>query len=240
MKFSMRYQTRWHDTDHERRVRPSQLLVYMQETSNRHMASVGLTLDELRDQRGLAFILSRIAVAYYRPVYAFEDIEVETWTCPSRGYSIYRAYRILRDGEVMAEAYTTWALVDLKNGGLCRYDPSLYPDFEDEAPPVLDLPSRFRVPDGQMLAEVGTRRIVYSDLDYNRHMNNTRYPDMLCDFLPLDEVGRVKAMTLSYLHEAAAGDDLTVLSCEQDGTRYFRTLNGEGKTCLEATVHLAE
>lgn len=240
MKFSKQYQTTWHDTDHERRVRPSQLLVYMQETSNRHMASCGMTLDELRDRRGLAFILSRISIAYYQPLYAFEDIEVQTWTCPSRGYSIYRAFRVLRGEEVIAEAYTTWALLDIRNGGLCRFDPTLYPAFEDEEPPALDLPSRFRLPAESTLATVGTRRIVYSDLDYNRHMNNTRYPDMLCDFLPLDRVGGVRGMTLSYLHEAAFGDTLSVLSCEQNGTYYFRTVNEAGDTCLEATVHIAE
>ena len=73
MKFSMSYQTTWHDTDLCRRVRPSQILVYMQETSNRHMASCGMTLDQLRDEKGLAFILSRISIAYHRPLY-FEYI----------------------------------------------------------------------------------------------------------------------------------------------------------------------
>ena len=61
MKFSLDYTTRWHDTDAERRLRPSTLLVYMQETSNRHVASTGMSLDRLRDEKGLAFILSKTA-----------------------------------------------------------------------------------------------------------------------------------------------------------------------------------
>ena len=237
MRFSKRYKTTWHDTDLFRKVRPSQILVYMQQTSNDHMLSCGMGLDELRDKKGLAFILSRIAVAFYQPLYAFEEIEVQTWTCPSRGYSIYRAYRVLRGEDVIAEAYTTWAMLDIHGGGLCRFDPSLYPNFEDEDAPVLDLPARFRLPSDEALCEVGVRPIVYSDLDYNRHMNNTRYPDMLCDFLPIDKVSSVTGMTLSYLREAAAGDTLTVLACERDGTYYFRTLRDNGDVCLEATVH---
>ncbi len=239
MKFSKRYTTTWHDTDLFRQVRPSQILVYMQQTSNDHMASCGQDLDRLRDSRGLAFILSRISVAYYKPLYAFEDIEVQTWTCPSRGHSIYRAYRVLRGEEVIAESYTTWALLDIKTGMLCRYDPSLYPEFEDEEPPMIDLPARFRLPQTAELTEVGTRSIVYSDLDYNRHMNNTHYPDMLCDFLPIDRIQDVRGMTLSYLREAALGDLLSVRACEKDGVYYFRTVNGSGDVCLEATVHLS-
>ena len=58
MIFSESYTTTWHDTDYRRQVSPSRLLVYMQETSNRHMMHAGMSLDELRDKRGLAFILS--------------------------------------------------------------------------------------------------------------------------------------------------------------------------------------
>ena len=65
MKFSIDYETRWHDTDASRFVRPSALLVYMQETSNRHVASIGMPLDELRDKKDLAFILSKIRIAIY-------------------------------------------------------------------------------------------------------------------------------------------------------------------------------
>ena len=235
MKFSRHYQTAWHDTDFDRKVRPSQLLVYMQETSNCHMASCGLTLDELRDQKRLAFILSRISLALYRPLYAFEDIDVQTWTCPGRGFSSNRAFRILRGEDVIAEAYTTWALLDLENGKLCRFDRCDYA-FEDEDPPAMPIPARVRFPADADFAEWGKRRIVYSDLDYNGHMNNTRYPDMLCDFLPIESLGRIRGMTLSYLHEAAFGDTVTLLGTKQDGSYYVRTQNEAGVTCLEAQI----
>ena len=50
MKYTVNYTTRWHDTDACRRVRPSALLVYMQETSNQHVSSLGTSLDELHEQ----------------------------------------------------------------------------------------------------------------------------------------------------------------------------------------------
>ena len=235
MKFSIDYTTRWHDTDAQRNVRPSAILVYMQETSNRHVAHSGMSLDALRDEKGLAFILSKIRIAYNRPLKAFEDITVDTFTCPSRGFSSIRGFRILSRGEVVAEADTTWALVDINNKKLCRMEESGY-IFDDEPALSLDIPSRTRAPSDVQMTEIGKRAIVYSDLDYNMHMNNTRYPDMLCDFLPIEKVERIKGMTLSYLHEAAYGDTLTILCGEKDGTYYFRTVSSDGTICLEAVV----
>jgi len=235
MKYSLDYTTRWHDTDATGKLRPSALLVYMQETSNRHVASVGQSLDELRDEKGLAFILSRIRMAIHRPLEAFEDIRVETFTTYSKGYASVRCFRVLAGDEVVAEADTTWALVDIKDKRLCHMDESGY-IFENEEPLEIDLPARTRAPRDISFDTVGSRRIVYSDLDYNMHMNNTRYPDMLCDYMPIDAVGRIKGMTLSYLHEAAFGDTVTVQCARQDGRYYFRTVNEEGTVCLEAVV----
>ena len=239
MIFTRRYTTNWHDTDAQRCVRPTRLLVYMQETSNPHMTSCGLSLDALRDERGLAFILSKISLAIYRPLYAFEEIEVQTWTCRSRGFSFNRCFRILRGNDIIAEAHSVWALVDINNKKFCRVEDSGY-NFEDDEPLSLELPQRFRLPEGCELLELGKRKIVYSDLDYNMHMNNTKYPDMLCDYMPIDDVGNIKGMVLSYLHEAAFGDALSVCGCERDGVHYFRTVNEAGDVCLEAQVIVGE
>ena len=239
MIFTKKYTTRWHDTDADRRVRITQMLVYMQETSNFHMESCGLTLDRLRDEKKLAFLLSKIRMSVYKPLYAFEEIEVQTWTCDNHGFAIPRFYRIVRDGEVIAEADSTWALMDLEAMRLVKGDilSDIY-SFENEPSSPLEVPQRFKLPSGTALDSIGERKIVYSDLDYNMHMNNTKYTDMLCDFIPMEQVGKVKGVFLSYLNEAAFGDTLDIRHLFADGTHYFRTVNSEGKTCLEAELIL--
>ena len=237
MKFSLNYETRWHDTDAERVLRPSALLVYMQETSNRHVASTGISLDELRDRMGLAFILSKIRVVFHRRPKAFENIRVETWTVEPKGYSSLRCFRILSGDEVLCECDSVWALVDVNERRLHKFDETPY-SFENEAPLSLDAPSRTRAPSAVELSEIGCREIRYSDLDYNMHMNNTKYPDMLCDFMPPEDVRRIKSMTLSYLNEAAFGKTVRVYRGQSENTYYFRTVNDDGALCLEAVVTL--
>ena len=235
MIFSLNYTTRWHDTDANRTVRPTQILVFMQEASNHHIRALGNDLDKLRDEQGLAFLLSKIRLALYKPLYAFEEITVETWTTASRGFSFNRFFRIKRGDEVIAAADTTWALISLKTGELCKVDAFDF-KFEHEEPIDIGLPMRFRVPKTELLNLIGERKIVYSDLDYNMHMNNTRYADMLCDFMPIERVGDIKEMTLEFLHESALGDTLTFYGAEQDSRYYFKTVNQNGDVCLVAEV----
>lgn len=237
MKYTERYTVKWHDTDACGRVKPSELLVYMQETANRQFKKVGRDLDNERDTQGIAFILSKISLDFCLPVYAYEQIEVETFTCESRGFSFNRGFRILRDGEEVARGASVWALVNIRDGKLLRAD-SYNVGFENEPLVVTSAPTRIKMPRPDEFVFVGKRKIVYSDIDYNMHMNNTRYPNMLCDFMELCDTERISGMSLSYLNEAALGDDIDVLRVKTEDSYFFKTVNKEGKTLLEAEVLL--
>ncbi|NLC45100.1 MAG: hypothetical protein GX783_12575, partial [Clostridiales bacterium] len=41
--------------------------------------------------------------------------------------------------------------------------------------------SKLRIPRDTNFEEINKYEICYSDLDYNKHMNNTYYADVLCD-----------------------------------------------------------
>ena len=131
MIYTEKYTVTWHDTDANRCVRPSPILMYMQETANRHLQAYGCDLDCLRDERGLGFLLSRITLRIYEPLYAYEEIEAQTWICESRGLSFNRCFRILRGETVIAEAFTVWALMDLRARRLVSNEEFIYP-FEGE------------------------------------------------------------------------------------------------------------
>ena len=238
MKYTHHFKVKWHDTDANREVRPSQVLMYMQETANLQLQASGIPLDELRDRHGLGFLLSRISVRMYEPLFAYDEIDVQTWICDSRGFSFNRCFAIEKEGRVVAEAFSVWALIDLRDRHLVKVEDFHY-DFPADCTLQLDLPRRIHFPPTTPLEEVGERTIRYCDIDYNGHMNNTRYPDMLCDFLPDVFAKRVLGFTLSYLHEATFGHTLKVGRAKAEGGYLFRTVDGDGTVCLEAYVHTA-
>ena len=235
MKFVNKIKTNWHDTDANRCVRPSKLVEYMQETANRQCEESGLPLEKLRDEKGLAFILGALSINIYKPLHAYEEIEVRTATCAGHGLAFPRRFEILRNGEVVARAMSHWAMVRVADRALLRVEQAPL-CFGDEPEIETAAPLRHRAPRELVFETVGERRIGYADLDYNMHMNNTKYPDTVCDFLP-DPLGtRVTGMSLSYQREAAFGDLLTVeRATDGKGNFYVRTKK-DGAICLEALV----
>ncbi len=222
------------DTNCSSTIRPSALLRFMQEAANHNMLKCRPTYEELF-QQGLAFILSRITVKCYKTIKAYDALTVETWPCESKGVTFPRSYRVLRGDEIVAEGTSMWALVDTKNHRLLKngdIDMSNYTFGEQ-----IDLPIRFRIPPELDLIEVGEHTVRYSEIDCNMHMNNTNYPDMICNYIPDIENLFVREFTVSFVSEAPYKSKLSLnmAKANDEDVYYFRTVI-DGKTNIEAKV----
>lgn len=238
MKQIEHYRIPVHDTDLNNIVSASATLRYMQEAAHRQFETQHPTLDELRIQ-GKAFILSKLNMSIYNPIKAYDEIIVESWPCESKGVSFNRCGRILRDGNIVAELSSVWALVDIKTRRLLRVT-DLDWNVPSDDPLELDSPARIRIPKDIQLALVGERLIAYSDLDINEHMNNTNYPDMLCDYLPSMKGKRVVSISINYASELSNGETVKIYYGESDGLYYMRTLKENGSVGAEAEIVLDE
>ena len=234
MKFTKDYVIRWHDTNANREITPSAILTLMQETTNQHIQTIYPNLEYIRDVLHQAFILTKVYMRFYKPAHSYENLTVETWTGEeSRGFTFYRSFCVKKDNEIIADALTTWCLVDTLSHKLLPVS-KFENNFVDELSLTVDMPRKIKFPTDTELKLVGKRKIVYSDIDYNKHMNNTHYPNMLIDFLPSPENYRVKELMLSFISGATYTDEIDIYRSEDSGTFYFKTVNSIGKTCLEA------
>ena len=233
MKYSENHKVLSQFTDKNGILKTGALIRYMQECAANAMAADGPSYDELLE-RGWTFVLSKITVSIYADIHANDELEVQTWATESARVSFNRAYRVLRGGCVVAEAASVWALIDTS-----RHRPVKVTDaalaYREDAPLDIEAPSRIPLPYDR-LSLVGERRVCYSDVDRNGHMNNTVYADMLCDFVFRSEIGRVSTMSISFLTEAPFGEELKVYMAHDDDTYYVRTLREDGKTNIEAEI----
>lgn len=235
MKHIETYPLRWYETNAARMLRPSALLALMQETANLQFEKAGRSLDVMRDRQGLAFMLGRLALDMPTPLFAYDTVTVETFTCPSHGVGFMRGFEVRRDGETVARGVSQWALIDLLTHRMTPVRDAPF-SFEDEPLVATRTPLRFTVPADDAFRPVGERIVAYSDIDYNRHMNNARYPDMVCDFLPDPAGVRVTGISLSYIKEAPYGGVLTVERADGGGGVYCFRARCDGHLCFEALV----
>ena len=224
------------DVDYNGVVRTSSLMKYIQSAAQTQLTLNGMSYDQLKDMKR-AFILSRIKMEFTEPVRAYENLTAVTYPCDSRGYSFLRCYALEKDGVTIGRAVSIWALIDTETRALVKVN-----DFElglkTHEPHSLAL-SRFTMP--ASIREVGTYTVNYGDTDQNCHMNNTRYPDMYSNFLPLDGK-RIRTISINYQNEAPRGEKLRVERADGiDGyTYYFRTLREDGKVNTEAEIVLED
>jgi medium-chain acyl-[acyl-carrier-protein] hydrolase len=135
----------------------------------------------------------------------------------------------------VARAVSVWALVDTESRSLVRVN-----DFDLRLPtlPANDLTiGHMRLPSA--LTDIGGYGVHYGDVDQNRHMNNTKYPDMYSNYLPLD--GKmIKSITIHYNNEAKIGEKLRVSRAKIGDTYFFRTIRSDGKINSEAQIELVD
>ena len=239
MRWTENYIVNSHDPDMNHIVSASGMMRYMQDAANCQMEGEKPSYNEVLEQ-GKAFVLSRLRMSIYHPLYNHDKIETQSWACESSGASFNRCYCVKKDGVIVAEATSVWALLDVANHRLCRVS-----DFENgysmDDMLQLDMPARFRIPQEINLSLVGERCVEYQDVDMNRHINNTRYPDILCGYLPTMEGMRVIKLEINYISEAPLGEALKIyMGSAGDGTYYFRTVRSSGKTNVEAEIMLEE
>ena len=222
-----------HDLDYNGICKTSSLMKYIQSAAQSQLTGIGLSYDELK-KRNRAFIISKIKMEFFEPIRAYEALTAISFPCESRGFRFLRGYELHREGVCIGRAVSVWALVDIHSRALIRTE-----DFDlplPLAPMPTSLPSPIRLPaDGQI---VGTYDVHYAELDQNGHMNNTRYPNIYAQFLPL-EGSYIRTISISYVKEARAGEVLTVRRAQADGVFYFETLLSDGTVNSQARLTLA-
>ena len=221
-----------HDVDFNGVARASALMRYIQTAAQDQLTDNGMSYDQLKEKKR-AFILSRIKMEISDTVREYEPLVAVTFPCESRGYSFLRCYKLMHDGRTSGRAVSIWAMIDTESRALVKVNDFDLPlkKYEplDMALTRIAMPSEMR--------EVGKYTVSYGMLDRNRHMNNTRYPDVYATFMPMDGM-RIAEITINYSNEAPEGDILTVYRGEANGYYYFRTVRADGKTNSEAEIRL--
>lgn len=238
MKWSHEYTVNSNDTDMNGIVGAGAMLRYMQDAANWQMETQGPSYDELLDS-GNAFVITRLALSLYAPLRTHEPITAQSWAVASRGVIYNRCYRVLRGEDIVAEAVSAWALINTETRRPRRVGEIPLNYSEDEML-ELDLPLRMKIPPEISLNLVGERTIQYADADRNFHLNNTRYPDMFCSFLPTMAHKRVISFNINFLSEALLGETEKIYLGTDDDTYYFRSVRPSGAVNAEAEILLED
>lgn len=101
-------------------------LRWVQQVATAHWAAVA----PAAHQAAFLWVIIRHEIDYLRPSFDGETLTLTTWVGTPRGARFPRHVRITgADGQVRAEALTTWALIDRATGKAIRVPPEVAAPF---------------------------------------------------------------------------------------------------------------
>ena len=191
------------------RLKPSMILYFAQEVATQHCEILGCDWDTMA-AKGLFWAVMRHRIHISRLPRTGETIRIETWPMPTTKVCYPRSMAAYdQNGEVLFQVHSLWVLMDTKTRAMVLPGKSgvevtgILRGTELPAPVSL-------VP--KELEHVVTRKVCYSDLDRNGHMNNVKYLDWMADLLSSDHHREhpPKQISLCYVNEAREGAELAL------------------------------
>ena len=191
---------------------------------------------EVLQEQSVTWVLSRLAVEIERRPEQYADIEIDTWVNDFNRLVSTRNFRVRRGSEVMASGVSQWCMLNMESRQAVDMSPlkEVYERAMVAEPSPIAAPARLRPVDVEV---VRSRKVMYSDIDFNRHMNTLRYIDLMMDTLPLEYVeGEAKMrLDIHFLAEARYGEELKI-GMLREGDIFRFEIATEDKTLCRAMI----
>lgn len=224
------------EVDFTLRASVASIINYMLNVAGTDAHNKGFGVDVLQGQ-SFTWVLSRLAVEIKSQPRQYDDVVVDTWVNEFNRLSSTRNFKVRKGNEVVAFGVSQWCMINMETRQ--AVDMSTLKDVYERA--MVAEPSPIAVPARLRAIEPSTstsRPVVYSDIDFNRHVNTLRYIDLVFDALPIELIEKNDGMRidLNFIAEARYGETLTIGAVNEGNIWQFEISSDGGKTLCRAKI----
>lgn len=222
-------------TDQEGNLTFSSLFHFLQECAwdNARLNDFGY---EFLKQNNAFWVLSRVLVEIDKYPKWKDEIEIKTWPKGADGFFALRDFEISLKGKVVGRVTSSWLILDVKTRRPRKLDNFnfIHENFHSEN--AIDKKLSKVVSKG-VLKELETRKVYYSDLDVNKHVNNATYVRWIMDsYFSKEQKKMVSEFEINFLTELMLSDEFTVSEVHEDNNSYFVLKNIQNKEVCKARL----
>ena len=199
----------------------------------------GISADTLMEQ-GRSWVLSRLAVEFDRMPEQFEEFDIHTWVNrhESRLLSTRNFDLFDKQGVQFGRAVSQWCVIDFNRRMpvvLEEVEGLFDPDYYCDAPSPCEAPRKVR---GIEPSVTRQHKVMYSDIDFNRHVNTMRYIRMMLNTLPIEYLTEPRPLRLDihFAKECRLGEVLTIGYEQRENLSLFEIRNGEDAVACTAAI----
>lgn len=226
------------ECDIGRKLRLSGIMQHSQQMGSDHLHQLGIGYAQMFDD-GMVFLVNKMLITMSRRPVFDEKLTLITEPKVAKGAQFIRdTYFETEAGERIVEVSISWMLINPHTRKILR--PSAFDRYGFEMNPNDgEYITGYRIKRPEQCGDTVSRAVRYSDLDYNLHVNNAVYADMVCDSIPFELLRdrEISRFGIIYQREAKHGAALeleTVGSPESAAFYVGGTIAGE--RCFESEI----
>lgn len=221
----------------QRELAPAQLVQQIIEVATEHADALGVGFKDLQ-ANGTLWVLSRVAIEMNRYPHLLEDYTLTTWIeSYNRHFSERNIEIISGSGEILGYARTIWVAININTRRPADLSNISYiSDTVCDHPCPIAKQEKIRPVDPPQIVHDYTFRI--SDIDLNRHVNSTRYVELILNQMDLSDFDEyyLERFEIEYKQEAHFNDTVEVASAMVGDTLISSISIGPRTICLARSV----
>lgn len=194
---------------------------------------------DVLNRDNLSWVLLRMAAEFDRRPEQYDDFRIATWVSEYARLMSTRNFTVEdAEGRTFGRIVSQWCMIDLSSRRPVDLSTpavaATYMRHLVDAPSPADAPRRVT---GIAPQRERSHEVVYSDIDFNRHVNTLRYLDMMLDMLPIDSFAEDRPMRLDihFQRECRYGQTLTV-GHERRGACDLFEISADGAPAVRAAL----
>lgn len=212
------------------------LMRHFQEIASRHADELGVGFQDLQKEQTF-WVLTHLQFEAERWPEMEEPISIETW--PRNIQKLYTTRDFLvsdKNGNEIIKACSAWIMVDIIKKRPVRPAVRLENiDFTTEKEALGNFPEPFNC-NGEQHIKLN-RKVVYSDLDINQHVNNTRYVEWMMDAIGFAPGKKLKSLNIHFTNEFRYNETAQIKIAHNNSGYFCSILHTENeKTGCEACL----
>lgn len=224
-----------HEVAADKRASLPNIGAYMLDAAGEAAERRGFGID-LMHANGRAWVVSRMSIEMYEYPCECSRIDITTWIHATGHVASERQFEIRNSaGVVIGKASTLWSIIDFNTRKLVDLiDTTDLSDYVDTTDRNIAAPQRVNTHTADT-DNISTHRVVYSDIDMNRHVSSMKYLQWALDALPFDYISthRVVKCDINFVNEVQAGQTVTIRHSQSDAEHFFDIQNTDGRTCCK-------
>ena len=215
---------------------PSVFSAFM-DLATEHGNEIGVGTDKL-SPKGLFWVTAKTKIKIHKLPEVLECINASTWPEKPGRIRCNRYYTLEKDGEILAEGKTEWAIIDINSGRPCRPN-EVYPEGIIHCEDTVCEEAFSKISeDFEAFPVIDTYKVRSTDIDLGQHLNNAVYARILFGAFSCDELSKmnINEVEIHFRNQCYEGENIKIYCRKNENAFEIGMFKEDGTVAATALI----